>query len=84
MLFAQIIASLAVLLGIYLYDRKDRSGPLMSTWACILWSFIGVSIMQPVIVVFNLVMAVLHFRNFYTRRYPPYIVTGKQIGRAHV
>lgn len=69
-MFAQIIASIGVLFGIYLYDRKGRMGPLISMWACVLWVFITFALGQPAMVVLNLVLAILHFRNFYKRRFP--------------
>ena len=70
MLFAQIAAAIGVLFGIYLYDRKNRTGPLISMWACVLWGFITAVLDQPAMIVLNLILAGLHFRNFYKRRYP--------------
>jgi hypothetical protein len=68
MLFSQIAASAALLLGLYLYDRKrDDMGPILSMWACVLWAFICLALEQPAMVVLNLILATLHFRNFYKR-----------------
>jgi hypothetical protein len=70
MLFAQIAASCAVLLGIYLYEERNHIGPIISMWGCVLWAFITFALDQPAMVVLNLILAALHFRNLYTRRHP--------------
>lgn len=68
MIISQIAASAATLLGIYLYDRKHTTmGPLISMWACVLWAFITFVLNQPAMVWLNLILATLHFHNYYKR-----------------
>lgn len=61
----QIFASVAVLLGLFLYGRKSIHGPIISIVACIAWAAIAMCADMWPMAGLNVVLILIHLFNLY-------------------
>jgi hypothetical protein len=61
--FSQVVASVSVLLGVFLYGQKSITGPIISICACLGWAVIALYAGMLPLCGLNLILACVHFYN---------------------